>query len=225
MKWLVLITLFSLPIAYAQQVIQFSGKAYTNKKKDKLAYIEKHTVAYKQGIIQESLTKYFNAKETQIAFLNCNYTKNTFVPECIFEDFRSGQKEITTHNGKIMQIEYSEEFKAEVERSSIDLNKNSSASQGLLQYIIHLNKKDKDSAVTNFIFPSRAMDIELKIKFQKENKKTIVDIDVNNFLLKMFTTKITMTLDSNNKLIKYFGNSNIATASGEKQNVYIEYFY
>lgn len=225
MKKLRLITLFLTINSFANETIKFSGMAYKSSKKKELIYKEVHTVTYSEDQIQTSLTNYFDKEDKKIAYLDCNYKKSPFTPECKFEDARTGQVEVTTVESGKIKIDYKENSKAKSEVSKLKLNKKSSASQGLLQFIVNLNKKNKKSAVTDFIFPSRGTDIALKIKRKTKGDKTTVDIDVDNFLLKMFTSKITMTFNQKNQLIDYYGNSNISTKAGERQNVYIEYFY
>lgn len=227
---------FTTLSARALSTVKFEGRAYKSSKKLQLIYIEKHTQTYEEQKIQSSKTEYFNSQNKKIALLSCDYRKSIFTPDCNFDDFQFGHQEMTELQEKSNNytINYRKSKNDPVKSVKVQISAQSSASQGLLQYIVMLmkkkmkKKKKKTSDITSFILPTKEQAINLKISIKKISaniKQYYVKVAVNNLFLRMFAPHIEMNFDSTYKLLNYLGNSNIPTSEGENQSVFIEYDY
>ena len=218
-----------MPVSSFAEELKFVGTAYTAKDKKAIAYIEKHTRVVKDAKVLKSDTIYYDTSDKKLATLSCNYESSAFLPVFEFVDHRTGYTERLIKSGNKLKIEFQDSSKAKVETKEMPIKSSPSASQGLNELIkANLEKLYKKGDVeTSFILPSRLDDIGMLIT-GKPNGADKVDvlIKVKNILFRIFAPQLEMTYSKKSgHLLRYFGNSNIMTESGDKQNVYIEYDY
>ena len=227
MKYLAIIILF--PILSWAKTYEFSGQAYKSENKKQQAYLEKHTIELNKDEVIKSKTVYYNTDNEEIAVLSCDYTKERFHPEFEFTDSRTGYWEKVVDLGKTFRVQYRESENSKIVSKEFSKQEYFSASQGLNELIksnLMALYKGQD-VTTSFLLPSRMQNINMLIRGKAmEEGKIKVTIEVKNFFLRMFAPKLEMVYAKNSgKLMNYYGQSNIVTAKGDKQKVYIEYNY
>lgn len=211
------------------ETTEFKGTAFTSKDKSTIAYFETHEVSEKDGRPFKSKTVYQDPSGKQIAVLECDYSKNTFLPDFTFLDQRTGYWEQVRVVDGVAQVEYKESAKARVEKLKLKAETNLSGSQGLNQFIVSNLQAaiDGQDVVTSFLLPARltAIDMIVTAKTKPEGQAKI-ELKLRNPFLRLFAPSLELHYEVTSKrLLRYFGNSNIYTSEGDKQRVLIEYTY
>jgi len=221
--------LLSVTCALQAKGLNFEGIAYKSKDKKDIVYIEKHRREFVDSKVTTSETIYYDTSGKKIATLKCDYVSAPFLPEFEFTDHRTGYSERVVKKDKLLRIEYKDSSEAKLEVKELEINDSMSASQGLNELIkFNLAKLHKnDDLSTSFLLPSRLGDIGMLITGKaKDADRVSVIIKVKNIFLRIFAPQLEMLYSKETgHLLHYFGNSNIMTAKGGKQTVYIEYNY
>ncbi|MCC7404450.1 MAG: hypothetical protein IT288_08635 [Bdellovibrionales bacterium] len=205
------------------------GHAYTSKTKRQLAYREYHDITQSQGRIQRAKTTYKNPDGTTIAELSCDYSKQLFLPDFEFTDHRSGYWEKVVVGTNEIKVELRENRNAKIQATTFKPRDNWSASQGLNQFITsHLQRAVKgEDVVTTFLLPAHLTTVKMLVTGSTpDGQLAQLEIKVKNPILRLFAPRIELVYElQTQRLLTYFGNSNIFTASGDKQTVFIDYDY
>lgn len=222
----------SLVLATSNQTtsqFNFQGIAFTDRNKKEIVYFEHHQVTFRGDRIIQSQTIYRGLDGKDIALLECDYRESLAVPKFKFIDYRDGYQENLVFVNDQLRMSVREKKGAELKSKSLKLANNLSASQGINELIkqnlaaIASGKEVK----TQFIMPAKLSSFDFEISGRAlDQNKVAVQIEIDNFLLKLFAPKLEMTYSRRNqRLLNYYGNSNLSTDDGDPQKVYIEYLY
>lgn len=226
--------LFGLMLAISadakKQVVEFQGEAKNSK--EEVVYSEKHKAIFEKDRVQESTTLYYSPAGDLISELKSDYSKNIYLPDYTFKDFRSGMyHEVKLEDGKLKVLVKQSKDAAE-EKEEFKVTENMISGQGFHYFIReHLDgfveKKDKD---VKFVMPGLLDYFSFNIwsdrKPSSNDPIVHLKMSVNSVFLKLFVSTVKMQYDRVKKhLLSYDGISNLVATDGKNQNVVITYKY
>lgn len=227
---LALISLLSIP-AYCLAPLTYTGEA---RKNDAIVYTEKHTVTFSEdGRVVSSETLYHSPKNELIAVLKADYSKNLSTPDYTFQDFRH-QSNHGLRNSESKVILFSQDKGKSEKIKELDKEKAQNrvlfGCQGLNYYVLEYAAALQESKKIpiQFLIPGNLDSYNFEMAVQKVNADGIleIEIDIDNFFLRLFTPTLKVKYDLQKKrIIGYSGLSNLSDEKGGLQNVVITYRY
>ena len=205
-----------------------TAKAFSSKKAKNLIYIETHTILHNKKNLKKTITMYHNPQGKLIAKMDSDYEKNYKLPIYTFYNFTTKTKEgLRLLNDKyiIFYKKKNEEITKELE-----VKKDVFSGQGWHYYILNNLQEIKNSEkkTLNLIFPSRLDYYKFRIKkseIKNVEKNTLnLILEFENWFFRFIFPSIELKYNTKtNKLISYYGPSNIKNKEGNSEKVYILY--
>lgn len=203
-----------------------TGKAYID---NKLIYIEKHyPTLSKEGLYEILITDYFDSENKKFASIKSEFNKNKFVPDSIFEDFRSKSKEEVRFNSETGYIYVERSNPKKTEKNRFKVQSNAIHGQGFHNFIVnHFDELIKNKKNISIVVTSRNDFYNFTIEKTAQNSNSVqFKVYPSHFLLKQLVTPIELTYSLDAKLLlRFFGLSNIEDENGKSQVVEIKYEY
>ncbi len=233
MKFLNLMIFFTLicPFGFSQRTQVYTGIASNEKK---LCYTEKHLVFFDgEDHVSKAETSYFDARGKLISFLTSDFKKSLTAPDHVIKDERDGSSQGLRSSSEYLELFYQEKSRPETNRL---LPKNFSGTrvvlgcQGLNYYLVQNldTVKLKKNIPISFLIPGNLESYHFEIKYLRELDHGIVelDIEIENWFLKLFAPKLHVKYDKiKQRIVWYQGLSNLKDEKGKTQAVTINYVY
>jgi hypothetical protein len=204
------------------------AKAYSSKKAKNLIYTETHTIIHNKKNLKKTITMYHNPQSKLIAKMDSDYEKNYKLPIYTFYNFITNTEEgLRLLNDKYI-IFYKNKDK-EITKE-LKIKKDVFSGQGWHYYILNNLQeiKKSENTILNLIFPSRLDYYKFRIKktelknIEKNTLNLILEFD--NWFFRFIFPNIELKYNiKTNKLISYYGPSNIKNKEGDSEKVYILY--
>lgn len=195
--------------------------------KNEIVYTEKHTIEIDENNLNRKIqVEYSDASKKIFATMNSDFSKNRFIPDTIFEDFRFKSK-ITMHLNEDKII--FEEFKngISIRKKSIPYQNDMVASQGFDNFIrSNITKLQKSDLEFSFGVLDSFDFFKLKgYKNAKTTEKlTEYGIKASSWILNLFAEELRVVYDDVTLRLQSFkGRSNILDDTGKPHNVLITY--
>jgi hypothetical protein len=215
----------------AETTETFFGEARSEKG---LAYTEKHIVRFDDlHEVLDAETTYYNPSGELICLLKSDFRKSLTAPDHTIEDKRTGNVQGLRRENTNLIVFYRDKGKPEACKNlsaGIGTERIAFGCQGLNYYLVkNLQKiKNAKSLPIKFIIPGNldAYNFEIRYLDEEKNGTVLIDIEIDNWLLKIFAPKLEVRYDQKNgRILWYKGLSNIKDAQGKPQSVTINYLY
>lgn len=200
-----------------------------------VVYYEDHHVEYTQeGHVAKIETKYLRPNKDREVFarLESRFDQSKFVPESEFEDLRFKHIEKTYVDASKNKLTIEHIDKKDKSKEVLELTRNMVLGQGYHNYIItHLNKfKPNEKRTLDFVVPAKQtfykFDLTYLGKKSKSSQNVTLRLDITNWFLKLFASKIEVEYDPETKrLMAYRGLTNIVNDEGDNQSLNITFEY
>lgn len=191
-------------------------------------YREEHRIELApNGLSRKIDTSYFSASGELIATMNSDFTKDPFAPDSVFEDKRSGRKEIAVLDPKTRRFEIKRFESKNEEVKTLNPPGDFLAGQGFDNFV----RSKFDQLIEGMKLPLRFIVLSEMDEFgfqaftQKKNEKEAqFSIQLGNWFLRQIVKPIVVTYSrEEKKLLKYEGLSNLESPSGSTWQVRIDY--
>ena len=206
--------------------LEITGKAFFN---NQLLYSEKHSASVnKDGFYDSLTTEYYDSTDHLFAKNIANFSKNKFIPDYVFEDFRFSLKENVVLNESAKKILISRSILGKVNNSELNIFSNSILSQGFHNYIIaNLDILQSKKQEVYFIVTKKNDQYKFLIKNDKVlDGKIYISIYPSSFLLKLVLPPLKLVYNLLTKhLLTFEGLTNISDSKGDSQKAKIDYTY
>ena len=224
---LLLLSLFISTASFAQEKLVMKGDAFNSK--NKLVYVETHSYTkLPSGEITDINTKYHNPNGKLIAEVVSDFSKDPFVPDTIFNDYRFQEKQELTYNKdtKIITMKITDLKNNKSTSDTLKRTDNMVSGQGFHNYI--LKNFDKDKADIKFIVLPK-MDY-FSFYFQKEKAKTEgirkFALKISSWVLRALVKEIVVEYrESDKSLVLFDGLTNIDDDNRGSQVLRIQMSY
>jgi hypothetical protein len=236
MKIVILSFALILPIhLFAQQIIHFQGHALNDK--EEMIYREYHELQTNdQGIATQVLTYYTkpDSKKPFAKLLSIFDQGNNSLPRTLFEDerFHTREEVLFENNGETMVIRQTDLKRDRSKESRIRVTQDMVHGQGYHNLIVSNFDTFKvgEKRELNFVVPSRmtAYRFELTALGTLRSEPDVVgfQLDIKNWLLRMFADKITVEYEKETKrLLTYIGLTNIQDDRGQSLSLTVRMNY
>lgn len=200
------------------------GKAYIQ---EKLIYTEYHSPTLNsKGLYDVLTTEYLDPQGNKFATIKSEFSKNKYMPDSFFEDFRNRAKEKIVFDAKNNTVYVEKTAFAISKFSNFKVEANAIHGQGFHNYVLnHFDELTNSKKNITIVVPNRNDFYRFVIKKNSQDDKTIQFIIYpNSFLLKQLISPIELTYSINEKkLLRFYGLSNIEDEKGNSQVVEIKY--
>ena len=219
-------TIFVSLMANVSFAVEMIGKATF---KNQFLYTEKHSaVVDKDGFYKNLVTNYIDSSGQVFAKIQSNFDKNKVVPDYEFEDYRAKFKEKVTLEAATQKINIEFDKAGKVEKSSLEIKKNSVLSQGFHNFILSQFKNLMENKLeVYFVVTNRNDQYKFVVQNEKiEAGKMFISIKPANFFLNAIvpTTNLVYEIESK-RLLTFEGLTNIDDSNGKTLTAKIDYTY
>lgn len=216
-----------LPAAASARTQTFKGKAYNEG--GALVYKEQHTVRYNGDEVVRSRTAYFDPDDRPIGSLVSEYEPSPRFNDYTFEDRRKQYVDgVRLEGGSICLFRREAPGEPE-ETECLGRDDAQIVGQGFHHFIVeHLEAVAAGEVFhVKLALPSRLDQFDFRIrKLRSEGGRLWIRLEVDHWLLRLFAPHIDVLYDRpTGHLLRYYGISNVADASGECVPVRIEYVH
>lgn len=211
----------------AQETLSMKGEAFNSD--NKLVYIEDHTFnKLPNGEITEIKTIYKNASGKIIAEVTSTFTKDLFIPDSIFTDYRFNQKQELTYDlaTQMIHMKITEMKTGKSKSNTIKRQENMVSGQGFHNYILrHYNKKQAD--IKFIVLPKLdyySFYFEKTTSNHDGNSRFVLKI--SNWILRTIVNEIVVEYkDKDRSLVLFEGLTNIDSDERNSQILKIKMSY
>ncbi len=221
LKLLLLVTLnsFGDKISYEGRAVSLKTKAFM--------YKEVHLIETDEAGFNLKLhTDYVDAEGKIIARNSGDFTKNKYVPEVVFEDFRFKKSFIQTVDLALSQVTVMQKINnKEVGKKVIKMTKNMVSAQGFDNFL-KANYSDLKSQKIDFLVIEKSDSYSFLVTSAQSADKgnSTFKLAIDSFFGSFFLKPIEVTYrDADKKLLSYSGLSNILDSNEKSQEVEIVY--
>lgn len=211
----------------AQENVLMKGEAYD--KNNKLVYIETHNFKrLPSGEITEIETKYHNPEGVLIAEVSSTFTKDPFIPDTTFTDFRFHEKQELTYDkdSKIITMKITDTLKNKTKINTLKRSENMVSGQGFHNYILK-HYDDKKSDIQFIVLPKLdfySFYFEKKDSDKEGQRKFVLKI--SSWVLRALVKEITVEYrDKDHALMLFEGLTNIDSDKHDSQILKIKMSY
>jgi hypothetical protein len=203
----------------------------TATKDGKHIYTEKHIVTSNdEGEVLEAKTSYLRVDGTVIATLSSDFKNSITNADHEMHDLRDDRRYGVRWKDKTpIMWDKKKDKKEETEELNSDYAKGKLliGGQGLHYYmrtrLEELKKKELSIAI---LIPGQLDYYSFLVKFENEKKGLLkYSMKAQSAIIRLFAPKLEVWYTPDGKLMRYKGLSNVATDSGDNQNVEIVYTY
>ena len=220
-------TVLLTAVPAAANIEKFVGKAWNQN--GTVEYIERHRVRYENGSVVESLTEYFDPDNRKIGDLTSTYVFGPQFGSYDFRDIRASYADGAKVLSGRIEVFRKEDPAKKPEIRRLTRQSNQIVGQGFHQYIrTQLDNIARGEVYhVEMVLPSRLDQYKFRIrKLKIEGNVLSIRLEIDNWFLRLFAPYVDAVYDMNTRrLLRYEGRSNITDASGEFQDVVIEYSY
>lgn len=216
---------------HANEVITYSGKAYSMDDSRTLLYCEEHQLKLLNDEPYKRQVRYFDSNNNLIAEKENNYFSNPAAPEFSFHDKRHNYYEQARYNddGSLTLILKEDNDSQSQKIQAGDLPDNLIIDAGFDEFVRRHWQSLLSGQTVSFSFASVArldlISFRLK-KIADDDQKLVLSMRLESRLLAWLLDPIELTYDRNNRnLLRYRGLSNIMDTNGETYSADIRYDY
>ncbi len=224
MKKILFLLLLSTSLL-AQEKAIMKGEAYD--KKNQLVYFESHTMnRLPSGEITDIKTDYFNPSRKLIATVSSNFSKDPFIPDTIFQDFRFNEKQELIYNKEtnLITMTITDLKNNKSSSSTLKRTENMVSGQGFHNYLLkHFD--DEKAEIKFIVLPKKDY---FSFYFEKEKSKTPgirrFALKISTWVLRALVKEIVVEYrESDKSLVLFDGLTNIEDDNRESQVLRIQY--
>ncbi len=199
----------------------YTGVA-TNPKNNETLFIAKFSEKHQNGELLSMETSYFDPSGlVKIAHRKVVFKKNSYAPNFVFHNIRTGGTEVLLVNEDHVEIQFKKSESSAVEKTVLkNIPPPIVADAGLVElirdnweYLLAGNKKE-----LSIVVPSRLdyYSFYLKQKPSKNKEVITISFESNHWLIRQLVAPILLSFDSKNKqLMKYEGTTNLTDENGD----------
>jgi hypothetical protein len=212
------------------RIATFSGEARNSK--GQLIYREENTMVIEKHLVKTIDSKYFSDDGKQIGEMVSDLTKNPYLPDYTYKNFRN-----QVENGLTLDMDKGEVFlfrkrtgENEFSREKLKYSKDMVGGMGILFFIMdHVAELSTNEKLpVQLLVPAKLDQYDYRIysppSREQEIGKLSLKLDVSNWFLRLFSSDIKIVYDRTlQKITSYRGTTWVTDENGKSQNVEVKY--
>lgn len=202
-------------------------------KSGKVIYLEKHMSTFKNQELIELQTTYYTKQKKKFGFLHSKFANNPYIPDHQFADTRFGRRDSLKQTEGSFTVIWKQNQNSPESQFSVTPPKTAISGQGFHNFLRkNLNrflKNPKLKLRVQFFVPIKKNSYSFRIlllNINKQKQTMHLRFEASSWFFRLIAPHIEVIYNYKSKqLLMYSGPSNLKTATGDDENVVINYTY